>query len=91
MICSPHGIMTLHTCINSSPPGQNGCHFADIFNRIFINEKFCILIQISLKFIRKGPIDHNLALVQVMAWCQTGDKPLPEPMLIQFADAYMWY
>ena len=28
---------------NSSPPGQNGCHFADnIFRCIFVNEKFCI-------------------------------------------------
>ena len=24
-----------------------------------------------------------------MAWRQTGDKPLLEPMLIQFTDAYM--
>ena len=28
-------------------------------------------------------------MVQVMAWRQTGDKPLPEPMLTQFIDAYM--
>ena len=35
----------------------------DIFKCIFLNEKFCILIQISLKFICKGPIDNNLALV----------------------------
>ena len=33
---------------NSSPPGQNGHHFADdIFKCIFVNEKVCILIQIS--------------------------------------------
>ena len=25
----------------------------------FMNEKFCILIKISLKFVRKGPIDNN--------------------------------
>ena len=37
---------------NSSPPGQNGDHFADdIFKCIFMNEKFCISIQISLKFV----------------------------------------
>ena len=35
----------------------------DIFNCIFLNEKFCILIQISLKFVPKGPIDNNQALV----------------------------
>ena len=54
-----------------------------------MDEKFCIFIQISLKFVPKGPIDNKVALVQVMAWCRTGDKPLPEPMLTQFSDAYM--
>ena len=32
-----------------------------------MNEKFCSSIQISLKFVRKGPTDSKLALVQVMA------------------------
>ena len=45
--------------------------------------------QISLKFVPRGPTDNKSALVQVMAWCQTGNKPLPEPMLTQFIDAYM--
>ena len=50
--------------VNSSSPGQNGSHFAeDIFRCIFMNEKFCILIKISLKFVSKGPIDNNPALV----------------------------
>ena len=49
---------------NSSPAGQDGHHFADdIFICIFVNERFCILIEISLKFIRKGPINNNLASV----------------------------
>ena len=30
---------------------------------IFINEEFCISIQISLKFVPKGPIDNNSVLV----------------------------
>ena len=34
-------------------------------------------------------MDNKPALVQVMAWRRTGDKPLPELMLIQFTDAYM--
>ena len=34
-------------------------------------------------------IDNKSALVQVMAWRRTGDKPLPEPILTQFIDAYM--
>ena len=28
-------------------------------------------------------------LVQIMAWRRTGDKPLSEPMMTQFNDAYM--
>ena len=44
----------------SSAPGQNGGHFAyNIFRGIFVNEDFCILIKISLKFVHKGPIDNN--------------------------------
>ena len=72
------------------PPGENGRHFADdIFNCIFMNEKFWILIRISLKFVPKGQIDNTTTLVQVMAWRQTGDKPLPESMQIKLIDAYM--
>ena len=36
---------------------------ADIFKCIFLNEIFWILIKISLKFVPKGPIDNNPALV----------------------------
>ena len=53
--------MTLHYFeVNSSPPGQNGHHFADnIFRCIFVNENFCILIKISLKFVPKGPFEKK--------------------------------
>ena len=48
----------------TSPPAQNGRHFADdIFRWIFVNETFYIFIKISLKFVPKGPIDNNPALV----------------------------
>ena len=51
--------VTWHRWVNSSPPGQNGCHFSDDnFKCIIMNEKFCILIQISLNFVPKGPIDN---------------------------------
>ena len=76
--------------MNSSPPGQNGCHFTDdIFRCIFVNEKICIFIEISLKFVPKGPIHNNPALVQIMAWHLIGGKPLFEPMLTRFTSAYM--
>ena len=38
-------------------------------------------IKISLKFVPKGPINNIPALVQIMAWRRTGDKPLSEPMM----------
>ena len=62
-----------------------------IFRCIFMNEKFSILIKILLKFVPKGPIDNNPALVWIIAWRQIGNKPLSEPMLTQFTDAYMWH
>ena len=59
------------------PPRQHGRHFAhDIFKCIFLNKNVWISIAISLKFISKILFD---------------DKPLPEPMLTRFVDAYMWY
>ena len=59
--------------VNSSPPGQNGRHFADDVSRcISMNKKFCILITISLKFLPKGPIDNSPALVSIMAWRSLG-------------------
>ena len=71
--------------------GQNGHHFADnIFKYLFMNEKnFYFLIP--LKFAPKALTDNKSTLVLVMAWRWTGDKPLPEPMLTQFPDTYMWH
>ena len=61
----------------------------DIFKCIFLNENDRIPNQISLKFIPSNPIDNKPVLVQVMAWRQIGDKPLPELMVTQFIDAYI--
>ena len=58
---------------------------SDAFLWIF----FCILIEISLKFVHKDPNDNYPALVYIIAWRQIGDKPLSEPMLARFTDAYM--
>ena len=40
-----------------------------------------IPIWISQKFVPRAPVDNKPALVQIMAWCWTADKPLPELML----------
>ena len=82
--------MKLNSWLNSSPPGQNAHHFADdIFKRNVLNENVKVSINISLIFIPKGPINNISALVQMMAWCRVGGKPLTEKILTQFTDAYM--
>ena len=62
---------------------KDGRHFPDdTFECIFLNENVIILIKISLKFVAIGPINNIPALVQIMAWCQPGDKPLSETMMV---------
>ena len=69
----------LRIIINTLRPRQIGRHFADdTFKRIFLNENVRISIKISLKYVPKGPINNNPALIQIMAWCRSGDKPLSE-------------
>ena len=58
---------------------------ATIFRCIFLNENVWILIKISTKFVPKGPINNIPALVQIVSWCRTGDKPLSEAMMAKFA------
>ena len=61
--------------LNPSPPEQNGRHFPDdTFKCILM--MFFISIRILLKFVPNGPIANKAALIQVMAWRRTGDKPL---------------
>ena len=72
--------------LNSLRPRQNGRHFADdIFNRISLNENVWTPIKISLKLVPMGPIDNIPALVQIVAWCRPGDKPLSEPRMVSLA------
>ena len=63
-------------------PRQHGRNFADdIFMCIFFNENCCILIKFSLKYVRKRSIENNPALVEIMTWRRSGDKPLSQPMM----------
>ena len=82
------------------PLDKMAATFADYISKcIFVNEKFCILIKTLLKLVPKGSIDNvpkgsidnTPALVWIVAWHWIGDKPLSEPVLIQFIDAYLWY
>ena len=76
-------IPVLWCIIKTLRSGQNGRHFPyDIFKCIFLNENVWIPIKISLQFVPKGPINNIPALVQIMAWRRSGDKPLSEPMMV---------
>ena len=69
--------------VNTLRPRPNSRHFADdIFKCIFVIENVWIPIIISLKFVPKGLINNIPALVQIMAWRRSGDKPLSEPMMV---------
>ena len=62
---------------------QDGRHFPDdIFKCIFLNENARIWLKKSLKFVPKVLINSIPALVQIMAWHLSGNKPLSEPMML---------
>ena len=65
------------THINTLRQRQNGWHFPDnIFKYISWNENVWISNSIWLKFVPNGLIDNITTLVQIIAWCRTGDKPM---------------
>ena len=73
--------------VNTLRPRQNVRHFTDgIFKCIFLNENAWIPINISLKFVPRGPINNIPALVQIMAWRRSGDRPLFGPMMVRWLD-----
>ena len=74
-------------CFNTLRPRQNDLHFAgDIFKCILFNKT---LFKILPKFVPEGPIYNIPALVRMMAWHPTGDKPLSEPLTALSTDACM--
>ena len=75
--------ITSHWYFNSLRPRQNVRHFADnIFKCILLNKNVRISLKISLKFVPKARIKDIPASVQIMAWCQSGDKPFSEPVMV---------
>ena len=77
----------VRTPLNSSPLGKMAAisqkTFSDVYSQM-ISFVFWSEFHWSL-----CPIDNNTALVWIMAWCRIGAKPLSEPMLTRFTDAYM--
>ena len=89
-LCPRELLLQKSDLLKSSPPEQNGHHFADnIFRYIFVNEKFWILIQISLQFVPKCPVDRTPLLIWIMAWRRIGDKLLSEPIMTRLTGACM--
>ena len=56
-----------------------------------MKEYFRILTEISLKFVPHSSMNDKSVMIQIMAWGQTGDRPLPEQMKTDFSDAYIHY
>ena len=68
--------------LNALRSRQNGRHSPDgIFKCIFFNENCNILMKISLKFVPQCPINNIPALVNIMAFCRSGEKPLSQQMM----------
>ena len=74
----------------STHRGKNkkGRHFANDISCALYWENICILIQVWLKCVPMSPLNDLSALVWVMAWRRTGDKPLPEILITQVPDIY---
>ena len=57
---------------------------------IFVNKNRYISIKISLKFVPNGLISNIPVLVQIMACCRPGDKPLSKAMMAWVGDGSGW-
>ena len=76
-------ILSVKTVFNTLRPRQNGRQFPDdIFKGIFLTENVWNSIEISPKVALDSTINNMPALVQIMAWCRTGTKPLSERMML---------
>ena len=62
---------------------QNGRRFADvILKSIFLGEKLCISIQISIRFILCAPIDNMPSFFQIIPWRLACKKSLSGPIMV---------
>ena len=84
----PHQVRAEHWGLNKMAASLAN----NIFRYIFLNEIICILTGISLNFVTRAQflVDDKWPSVQVMPWCWTGNKPLPEPIMVKFYHA-LWH
>ena len=64
--------------------------FAEDIEEMHFSEWKCINFDRDfIEIVPNCPTNNFPSLVQIMAWRRPGDKPLSEPMLVCFTDAYM--
>ena len=83
-ICAPilYGNKSHQNQSQHTEAGKNCGQFPDdIFKCILLNENIYIFVKILLKFAPKGTVNNIPALVQIMGWRPSGDKPLSQPMM----------
>ena len=68
--------------ILSRPQWKMAAIFQTTFSNAFFNENVWTSNKISLKFVSEVSINNIPAMIQIMAWCRLGNKPLPDPMMI---------
>ena len=56
------------------------------FKCILLDENDCIVIQVSLSFVLKIPIDDKSALAKLVAWRWAGTKPLSGQKMAKIYD-----
>ena len=62
-------LMDYCSLINTLRQSRNGQNYVEeILKCVFLDENIWISINISLKFMSKGPLNNIPALVQIMAW-----------------------
>ena len=72
-------------CVKTLSLRQDGHYFQTTFWNTFSSMKtFEFWLKYQLMFVHRGLSDNKSALIWEMAWCQTGDRPLSEPMMTKF-------
>ena len=87
-LASPSHWQTWFTSICETK--QNGWLFADEnVNSNFFNKYSGVFNKTGLKCVPKVWLTMKASLFWAIAWCPTGAKPLPEPMMTQCCDTDM--
>ena len=76
-LCTYRHVIIQHNGAQTKWPPFSRWHFQMNIR----NENAWISNQISLNLVPRDPINTIPPLVQIMAWCRPGDKPLSEPMM----------